>query len=60
MIEEQAIKIYNKFLDLRVTINVVDLLIDNSESISKRLFWTNVKKYLNENYDTKRKSKGVI
>lgn len=50
MIEEQAIKIYNKFLDLRVTINVVDLLIDNSESISKRLFWTNLKKYLNENY----------
>lgn len=50
MIEEQAIKIYNKFLDLRVTITTVDLLIDNSESISKRLFWTNVKKYLNENY----------
>lgn len=50
MIEEQAIKIYNKFLDLRVTINVVDLLIDNSESISKRLFWTNVKKYLQKNY----------
>lgn len=50
MIEEQAIKIYNKFLDLRVTITTVDLLIDNSESISKKIFWTNVKKYLQEKY----------
>lgn len=50
MIEEQAIKIYNKFLNLRLAIITVDLLIDNSESLSKRLFWTNVKKYLNENY----------
>lgn len=54
MIEEQAIKLYNMVLDYKIAIKIAELLIINSESTAKTIFWINVKNNLKEKENDRR------